>query len=47
MILACRVLRSLVGQGSYRSQRADGIFGIYRVAVGANRRCLTGTPGGR
>jgi hypothetical protein len=32
MILACRVLRSSVGQGSRRSQRMDGVFGTYRIA---------------
>jgi hypothetical protein len=31
MILACRVLRSSVGQGSCRSQRMDGVFGTYRA----------------
>jgi hypothetical protein len=41
MILACRVLRSLVGPGSYRSQRADGIFGTYRLDRSAPRARLT------
>jgi hypothetical protein len=42
MILACRVLRSSVGQGSCRSQRADGIFGTHKAAVHGRFKIVCG-----
>jgi hypothetical protein len=41
MILACRVLRSSVGQGSCRSQRMDGLFGTHRGVLSRRARLRT------